>query len=721
MIAALLFANPWPWWLALPVVIALAVLLGWLYQRERRQVSTATGWLLTALRVALALMLFATLFEPIFSMQITQTRHDRLLLMVDESLSMTIQDDDKGPTRAEQVRQVLNAGLLKKMQTGSQLSAHRVTSTATTFDPALPWGVPDGDSTDLGRPIMTTVNELGAEPIGAVVLISDGGHNRGPNPLHMAARLAERKIKLHTIGVGPTSPPKDVSVAEVATTGLVFAGDQATAMVTLATSGYRGRPIPVRVLQQGKVVGGAALTPSTDSGRDTVAVSFVPEGEGGQALRVEAGAQPDEKNRDNNARDFRVQVLKDKLKVLFVESDPRWEFRYLKNDLLRDKAVSLGTILFSEPSHPALPASRQDWFKNAIVILGDVTPQQLGPEAEQQLESFVADNGGALIVIAGQRAMPAAWRGRRMADLLPVIGASETKETGELKIQLTPASRESPLTRLSPDPADNEKLWASLPAFHWQAPLASVKPGAEVLLATQDAPLLVTQYYGIGKVLFMGSDGTWRWRYKVADEYFHRFWGQIIRWAARSIFTARDEHVMIGTRQDEFFEGDAASVEARVLGPDFTTLNDAPVTAVISQAGQPIRRTRMDYVVGTGGLYRAAIADLPAGEYTLQLEVPALTPPLSKAAASFVVRKRPMLEMLDTAMNEELLKQMAGMTGGKYYRLADAPKLADELKSLEHRERVAREIELWDSPWWFALFAALIITEWAVRKWKGLV
>ena len=99
----------------------------------------------------------------------------------------------------------------------------------------------------------------------------------------------------------------------------------------------------------------------------------------------------------------------------------------------------------------------------------------------------------------------------------------------------------------------------------------------------------------------------------------------------------------------------------------------------------------------------------------------ALAPPLSKAAASFVVRKRPMLEMLDTAMNEELLKQMAGMTGGKYYRLADAPKLADELKPLEHRERVAREIDLWNSPWWFALFAALIITEWAVRKWKELV
>jgi hypothetical protein len=178
---------------------------------------------------------------------------------------------------------------------------------------------------------------------------------------------------------------------------------------------------------------------------------------------------------------------------------------------------------------------------------------------------------------------------------------------------------------------------------------------------------------------------------------------------------------MLGTKQDEFFEGDPVGIEARVLGPDFASLNDAQVTAIVHQNDKPLRRVRMDYVVGAGGLYRCAINDLPAGEFSVRLEVPALTPPLSKAAAGFVVRQRPMLEMLDTAMNEELLKQMSALTGGKSFRLDDAPKLADELKFLEHRERVNREIELWNSPWWFAVFAALIITEWAVRKWKGLV
>ena len=629
MIAAFLFSNPWPWWVALPLVIGLAALLVWLYRRERGYVSRPVGWLLTVLRIAAAVMLFLTLLGPVLSTQVTRLSKDWLLLLVDQSRSMGIRDNPSGPTRFEQAQKALDDTLMRKLQTVSQLRPYRFAATVAAVEPKALWAAPDGDASDLGRPSVAALMDMANERVGAVVLVSDGGHNWGPNPMEAAAKLAERQVKLYTVGVGPTSPPKDIAVTEIATSGLVFAGDQATAMVAVRSSGYRGQRLPVRVMQEGQVVGEAALTPESDQGQDTVAVSFTPSGEGNRLLRAEVVPQVGEASAENNARDFRVQVLKDRLRVLLIEGQPRWEYRYLKNDLIRDKAVELNTILLAEPKHPPLPSSRQEWFKNLIVILGDLTPDQMTPGALQQLESFVADNGGALIVIAGPRGMPTAWRGQRLLDLLPVVPGPNPIEGKELRIQLSSAGRENPITHLEPDPAANERLWASLPSFQWQAQVSDIKPAAVTLLSTPDSPLLVSQYYGIGKVLFLGSDNTWRWRFKVADEYFHRFWGQIIRWAARSAFSARDQHVMIGTARDEVAEGEPVNVEARVLGADLSPLNDAEVTAVISEGDKQARRARMDYVAGSGGLYRCASNELPRGEYKLQLEVPALPDKLS--------------------------------------------------------------------------------------------
>jgi hypothetical protein len=720
MIATLIFANPWPWWLVVPLLAGVAVLLAWLYRRERKLVSPRVGLFLTALRIALVVMLFLTLLAPVISTQITRTTKDSLLLLVDQSRSMAIRDEPRGPTRAEQVRKVFDAVLLNRLQTTSQLRAYRFAASATAFDTREPWAGPDGEATDLGRPAGTALSDLAAERVGAVVVVSDGGHNRGPNPMEMAGKLAERQVKLFTVGVGPATPPKDIAVTEVASSGLVFAGDEALATVAVTSSGFRGQRAPVRVLQDGKLIGEAVLVSSGDPSRDTAVVSFRPKGEGSQLLSIEIPPQPGEVNAENNTRPFRVQVLKDKLRILLIESQPRWEFRYLKNDLLRDKPVELTTILLAEPNHPPLPSSRQEWFKYSVIILGDLTPSQLTPAAEQQLESFVADNGGTLIVIAGRRGMPAAWRNQRLADLLPVVPATEAVEGKELHLQLSPAGREHPITHLVPDPVANERLWTELPPFYWQWPAASTKPAATALLTTAVSPLLVSQYYGIGKVLFLGSDNTWRWRFKVADENFHRFWGQIIRWAARSPFSARDPHVMIGTSRDEFGEGDPVNIEARVLANDYTPLNDSEVTVVVFQNDQPIRRVRMEHVAGSGGLYRCAIHDLPRGEYALRMEVPALPEKLSQATAHFGVRDLPTQETQTVAMNEPLLTGMAALTGGKFLRLNEATRLPDELKFLERREKVSLELELWDTPSWFAVFCLLIITEWSIRKWNGL-
>src|SRR5207244_10244232 len=70
------------------------------------------------------------------------------------------------------------------------------------------------------------------------------------------------------------------------------------------------------------------------------------------------------------------------------------------------------------------------------------------------------------------------------------------------------------------------------------------------------AALFARQHYGFGRVLFVGLDSTWRWRYRTGDAYHHRFWGQVVRWAASDKpLVAGNEYVRFGTRAPVYRQG----------------------------------------------------------------------------------------------------------------------------------------------------------------------
>ena len=101
-------------------------------------------------------------------------------------------------------------------------------------------------------------------------------------------------------------------------------------------------------------------------------------------------------------------------------------------------------------------------------------------------------------------------------------------------------------------------MWDDLPGFQWYAPVLRAKAGSEVLCVHKDAtneygrlPLLVTRTFGAGKVLFMGTDGAWRWRKGVEDKYHYRFWGQVVRWMAYQRNMAKGETMRLYYSPDQ--------------------------------------------------------------------------------------------------------------------------------------------------------------------------
>ena len=250
--------------------------------------------------------------------------------------------------------------------------------------------------------------------------------------------------------------------------------------------------------------------------------------------------------------------------MLVVESYPRWEYRYLRNALSRDPGVELSCLLF----HPGLskvgggnkdyikqfPAGLDELSKFDVVFLGDVGVDdgQLTAEQCRLLKGLVEHQASGLVFMPG-------WQGREfslldteLGDLCPVVldpaqpGGWGSRIANHF--ELTEIGRRSLLTKLADTQDDNVEVWEGLPGFQWYAPVLRAKAGSDVLCVHKDAsnefgrlPLLVTRTFGAGKVLFMGTDGAWRWRKGVEDKYHYRFWGQVVRWMAYQRNMAKGE------------------------------------------------------------------------------------------------------------------------------------------------------------------------------------
>ena len=89
-----------------------------------------------------------------------------------------------------------------------------------------------------------------------------------------------------------------------------------------------------------------------------------------------------------------------------------------------------------------------------------------------------------------------------------------------------------------------------------------------------DGAVIAAQPYGLGKVLWVGTDATWRWRFRVGDAYHHRFWGQVVRWAAAGKLAAGNDWVRFGPDRSKLPEGESPRLTARFadgvagVGPD---------------------------------------------------------------------------------------------------------------------------------------------------------
>ena len=381
----------------------------------------------------------------------------------------------------------------------------------------------------------------------AAVLLTDGQHNEGPSPLQVAQLLGTRQIALYTLGVGSAEPPRDLALLKITAPESVAKDDRMRGEIALADHMPPGKPFTLRIEHEGEIVWEQALVTDGKALRkvafDFAIAKLVEAKLQGQdrdvkvlslplAMRAVIAPVEGETRQDNNAAPLHFRAVTQNWRMLLIDGRARWETRYLHNLFDRDQRWQVNLVLAGPAAERSaisrgdgegmFPKDKQALFAYDLIVFGELPPGLLGAQELAWMDEFARNRGGGVVFIDGQRGHLARYARLPIGPMLPVdwIGTGGVDMMPERLVPRGGGSPPAPLM-LAPTPAENAELWRALPPPHWTASV-KVTPGAgEVLLEAvageQRVPVMVERRYGAGRVIYLGADETWRWRYEVGD------------------------------------------------------------------------------------------------------------------------------------------------------------------------------------------------------------
>jgi len=611
------------------------------------------------------------------------------------------------------------------------------------------------DIAELLNRVVTTSQTDGAK---SVVMFSDGRHTGPGSAVDVARQLGALQIPVYVVPIGSVHLPKDVIARPVDSPGSIFADDKATVRCAIAAAGYNGEELMVRLRQNGQLLKQKSVRVQDDRANASFVLPQLPVGH--HDLRVEVGILPGELSEENNSQTFSIAVVDNQARVILVEQEPRWEFRYLYNLLDRDERIDLSTILFGQPfleilNGPAyvdqLPELRiwDSQLETAdMLVVGDVSPQSMSAAAWKSVARSVADDGLTLVVIPGRRQFTELLKLGSLQQLLPIESArslpaeafsptARSSEQSVFRLVPLPAAEGMPMFQLQPGNDNQSSIFKELPGHPWilsgtARPAAAIL--AEAMIQTTGGqktfPLIVHQYFGSGQVIWMGMDSTWRWRRRAGDSWHHRFWGQLVRWAVRNKSAIGSDDARLVVSSEYIGTQQSADVAVRWSASLATRLADHQVRVIAelqnSDATDETSNDPVSFVLHPGAAgpqqYTARISGLTAGRYRLRLDTDGLPFDLPEPiSVDLVVMARATPELTNISCHSEYLAQIAGASGGQLVEPQDVRTIPSLLRPSTPTQ-AARRIEetLWDQWPVLIAFLVLLMAQWVVRKLSGL-
>lgn len=722
---------PTPWTIGLSIA-ALLVTAGFCLVAWRRSGFKGSVGVLELLRLACVALAAVLLNQPEWVEEFRPEGEASVVVLYDASPSMETRDVSRGErtsARPESRREAIEG--LTRPESWAKLG-ERV---KVVIEPFSPKG--EGHGTDINEPLGRVVDSI--PNLRGVVLASDGDWNEGLPPVVAASKLRNRGVPVFAVPVGSPSRLPDVELLSLDAPTFGVAGKAVRIPFTIDSAMPRAfsTTVTLKSSDGDEVTKEVRVEPMA---RTTDEVTWKPKGTGEFTVKLTVPRHADELLPDNNALTAPIAIREEKLRVLVVESSPRWEYRYLRNALSRDPGIELSCLLF----HPGLgkpgggnkdyikafPKGLDELGKFDVVFLGDVGVEtgQLSPEDCRQLKGLVEHQASGLVFMPGMDGREFSLMETELGELCPVVlDSSQPGGWGSRTpdhFELTESGRRSLLTKLADSPEENAAVWEGLPGFQWYAPVVRAKAGSDVLCVHKDAsnesgrlPLLVTRTFGAGKVLFMGTDGAWRWRKGVEDKYHYRFWGQVVRWMAYQRNMAKGETMRLYYVPDQPKMGQPLTLHANVMEPGGEPVKGGEVTARITAPSGKTETVRFRPDGEEWGTFTGRFEPKEPGKYKVALACKQTKGTLEAALNVQGVA----LERVGKPSRPEVLEEIARVTRGRVVKPDDLDAIARHLAELPEPPPLVRRVQLWCHPAAAGLLVGLLGITWAGRKWIGLI
>jgi uncharacterized membrane protein len=727
--------SPWPVWLMALLIVAAGAGLYWnIRQRHTLLTNVRSGIIWLAQTVLLALLLFM-MWHPAISVARLRPQQNVVAVLVDHSRSMGVADD--GKPRLQAAKTLLNDELLPDLKKRFQVRLYGMGRDAVRIDKTEGLAA-DDNATRIGDSLKHIASEAGTMPLGAIVILTDGGDNTGGVDRDTISQLRQLHVPVHTIGFGPDHFAKDIEIIDVAAPARALPQSRLSARVAIRQHGFSGSKVKLTVRENGRPVSQQLVDLKPDA-EQSETVLFNSGAAGAHTFQIGIEPLEGEQNTQNNFVVRLVNVSDKKMRVLYIDGEPRWEYKFVRRAIVdyNDPAIDFSGMVRTTQNKTyyqvartgelanGFPTKAEELFAYDGLIIGSVEANYFTPAQQQMIRDFADRRGGGVLFLGGRFALAdGGYANTPMAEMMPLrIPNEKTWSRDFADVGLTEAGHESPITRLEDDRSSNDARWKKMPQVANYAVMGEPKPGAVVLMTVAEqghrpAPLLTIQNYGRGRVGVFASAGSWRWKMLQdhTDKTHAIFWQQLMRW----MVTETPGEVISSTPHQVLSDDTRLPLRVSVRDKEYNPVSGATVqTSIVRPDGGSETISLKPDPLESGVYTGEYTADKP-GTYVAETTAHQDKTDLGRDTLTFR-REDGVAENFGAAQNRDLLEKLSSDTGGSYYTPAIAKRLSGEVAVSEAGITSHDNLDIWDMPILFLLVIGIRGGEWLLRRKWGVV
>ena len=610
--------------------------------------------------------------------------------------------------------------------------------------------------------------------LAGLLVVSDFNRNAGPLPEEAAGKL---NVPIFSVGVGATTAV-DLALDHVEAPVKMKKAEESSIAVTLRHQDLADETVLVRLTAR-KIEDDEKTEPILVGEKDvelkeskvSVDFPFTPKDTGRFLFFAEVGrpgSGTDERGfprldpldgevvEQNNSAGREVTIIDDFMRLLFVEYEPTWEWRFVKEVFHRDELVGLrGFRTFLRSSDPIvrennelfvpnLTLPRKEFFEHDVIFLGDMPADVLSTRFCEMTKEFVSEFGGGLVVMAGPRFGPGQLAKTPLADMLPVFVDPDARprDDREFRPVITEMGRlaQYDFMNLGQTEEETQMAWENLGRLPWYQPVQSVEPSATIVLAEHPTdtcvngrtkqPLIAVRKYGRGEVVYIGFNEMWRLRKLYGEKYYRNFWGPLIKRLGLSHALGQQKRFVTRTDRKEYQADDKVLLTVEAYDEDFNPLTEAEVEKRTQQktleyelrlpgpgtSSSTIKQQARVSLLKPG-VFETRIPVFQAGEYSIR----ALDPIAGKYADPIHFQVTSLSAERRSAVRDSTVQhRLADLSGGRAYDLTNVDAILNDFSPPSITERTLDIRPLWATWPCFAVLILLMLGEWWARKMVNL-